>query len=168
MNVVQLVLQYRLIVYGYITNEAFYIEQLVQRVLWVLALELTKILKALAERYGIRCDASFEELLSYLNALSYGEDAVSLDEILNEELLLHEVVEICFLKNFGYKINRNTILDAYPDTYRAHLEAMNIELAEAKRMSKLDWMMRRCKDLEEYLNDPYPPYDLEPNVEKLN
>jgi len=31
-------------------------------------MELTKMLKALAERYGIRCDVSFEELLSYLNA----------------------------------------------------------------------------------------------------
>ncbi len=123
--------------------------------------------KALAERYGIRCDVSFEELLSYLNAPSYEEDTISLDEILNEELLLHEVAEMRFLKNLGYKINRNTILDAYPDTYRAHLEAMNIELAEAKRMGKLDWIMRRCKDLEEYLSDPYLPRDLEPVVHIL-
>ena len=134
----------------------------------VLTMELNRILKALAERYGILCDVSFEELLCYLNALSYEEDTVSLVEILNEELLLlHEVIEICLLKNLGYKINRSIILDAYPDTYRAHLEAMNIELAEAKRMGRIDWILRRCKDLEEYLSDPYLSHDLEPIVHAL-
>jgi|GEM_PF-5883556 len=36
-----------------------------------------------------------------------------------------------------YKINSETIIKAYPDTYKAHLEALSIELAHAG--SREDW-----------------------------
>jgi len=130
--------------------------------------KLAEILKRLAEKHGIQCNVSLEELLAYLSGPSYEDDRTSLNKILEEELLLlHEVVEICFLKNMSYKINEATIQYAYPDTYRAHLEAMSIELDEAKRIGRISWVEKRCRDLEEYLDDPHLPRNLEPLVHML-
>ena len=128
---------------------------------------LTSVLGVLL-RYGVQCNVSFEELLAYLEGPSYEDDTTQLNDILSDELLLlHEVAEICFLKRMGYIISKNTIMEAYPDTYRAHLEALDLELAEAKRLGKYDWIMRRCRDLASYLNDPYLPSSLEAFVCKL-
>jgi hypothetical protein len=58
-------------------------------------------------KYGIQCNVSFEELLTYLEAPSYEDDTIKLNEILSDELLfLHEVAEICFLKKMGYTITK--------------------------------------------------------------
>ncbi len=133
----------------------------------VLGSRLVSILSLLSE-YGVQCNASSEELLTYLQSPTYEGDAVKLEEISNNELLLlHELVEICFLKRMGHAISRDIIIDAYPDTYYAHLAAMDMELAEAERQGKQDWIIRRCKDLESYLNDPYLPTSLETLVYQL-
>ena len=119
-------------------------------------------------RYGVQCNVSFEELLAYLEGPSYEDDTIQLNDILSDELLLlHEVAEICFLKRMGYIISQNTIMEAYPDTYRVHLEALNIELAEAEKLGRYNWITRRCKDLTSYLNDPNLPSNLEVLVYKL-
>ncbi len=118
--------------------------------------------------YGVQCSISPEELLVYLRAPSYEDDTVKLDEIINNKLLLlHEIAEICFLKEMGYKITRNIVIEAYPDTYYAHLEALRIELAEAGKLGRHDWIARQCIDLVSYLDDPYLPSSLESTVYKL-
>ncbi len=133
----------------------------------VLESRLVSILSLLL-KYGVQCNVSSGELLTYLQSPTYESNAVKLEEILNNELLLlHEVAEICFLKRMGHTISRDIIINAYPDTYYAHLTAMDIELAEAERQGKQDWITRRCKDLEGYLNDPYLPTSLEALVYKL-
>ena len=130
-------------------------------------LELSKILGILLE-HGILCRISQKELLEYLEAPTYEKDLIQLSEILNEELLLlHEVAEACMLKNMGYRISKNIIEKAYPDTYKAHLEALNIELAEAERQSRLEWINKRCKDLSSYMSDPYLPSNLKDLTHKL-
>jgi hypothetical protein len=67
----------------------------------------------------------------------------------------------------GYIISENTVMEAYSDTYYAHLEALNIELAEAEKQDKCDWITRRCKDLRSYLTDPNLPSNMEAHVHKL-
>lgn len=37
------------------------------------------------------------------------------------------------MKKMSHKISSNTIMGTYPDTYLAHLKAIEIELSEAKR-----------------------------------
>ena len=70
----------------------------------------------------------------YLEGPSYEDDTVHLSNILDNELFfLHEVAEICFLKEIGYKITRSTIMEAYPDTYHVHLKALKVELNEARK-----------------------------------
>jgi len=82
-------------------------------------------------------------------------------------LMLHEVAEICALKFMGYSIDENTIVKAYPDTYRAHLEAMRIELREASEEGLNEWVRARCRDLQTYLEDPYLLKSLEGAVRNL-
>ncbi|MET1159619.1 MAG: hypothetical protein ABWW65_01535 [Thermoprotei archaeon] len=126
------------------------------------------IVLRLLSRYEILCNVSLEELLTYLVNPTYEDDVIELDNILyNELLLLHEAAEICFLKRRGYTISRNTIMEVYPDTYYAHLEALNIELAEADKRGEHNWIEKRCRDLKSYLNDPYLPSSLEALVYRL-
>ena len=118
--------------------------------------------------YGLECSVSYGELLTYLNAPSYEDDRVTVDEVLaNELLLLHEVAEICILKKWGYRITRSIIMEAYPDTYSAHLKALEIELEEARKRGMDTWVKRRCNDLTSYLEDPYLPPDLKSPVRNL-
>ena len=129
--------------------------------------ELGRILELLSG-YGIQCSVSSEELLTYFSSPTYENDTVDLDEVLsNELLLLHEVAEICFLKGMGYTITRNIVVEAYPNTYYAHLKALDIELVEAEKRDIREWISRRCKDLESYLTDPQLPQDLESLIHKL-
>jgi len=55
-------------------------------------------------------------------------------------LMLHEVAEICTLKSMGYRVDENTIVRAYPDTYREHLEALRVELREAFEEGLNEWV----------------------------
>jgi hypothetical protein len=128
---------------------------------------LTGVLRILL-KYGIRCKVSLEELLTYLEAPSYEDDTIKLKEILGDELLLlHEVAEICFLKKMGYTITSNIIVEAYPQTYKAHLKALEIELETAKKLERYDWITRRCEDLKSYLEDPNLPSRLNALVFEL-
>ncbi len=129
---------------------------------------LRKIIELLNNKYNLNCDLSIDELMDYLNADTYEDEKISIGEILNNELLLlHEVAEICFLKSMGYGIDEHVVINAYPDTYKAHLEALEIELSEAfsKRLTK--HIANRCRDLLSYLDDPYLPEGLENRVEYL-
>ena len=58
-------------------------------------------------------------------------------------------------------------MEAYPDTYQAHPAALDIELAEAERLGRLDWVARRCRDLASYLDDPFLPLGMEDTVNSL-
>ena len=133
----------------------------------LLELSLHSALRTLLA-YGIECSVSLEELVAYFTGPTYVGDTIGLSDVLsNELLLLHEVAEICILKKMSYSITQDTILKAYPNTYYAHLVAMNIELSEAERRGKRDWVEKRCRDLESYLEDPYLPSNLEAFVHEL-
>ncbi len=83
-----------------------------------------------------------------MNAESYEEDTISIDEILGNELLLfHELVEICILKSMDYRITLFIFKEAYPDSYKAYIEAMRGELENVKTIGEVEWINRRCIDL---------------------
>ncbi len=130
--------------------------------------KLAKALNILREAYGIRCSLTPEELLTYITAPTYEEDKITPEEILpNDLLLLHEVAEACELKGIGHEISEDISMRAYPDTCRAHLAVMRVEMEEARRNGLLDHVRRRCLDLSTYLEDPYLPEDLWAGVEEL-
>ncbi len=58
-------------------------------------------------------------------------------------------------------------MKAYPDTYRAHLTVMRVEMEEARRKGLADHVRQRCADLHAYLEDPYLPRDLRGEVEAM-
>ncbi len=59
-----------------------------------------------------------------------------------------------YFRKMVYKLNSEMIIKAYPDTYKAHLEALNVELAYARKQGRTDWINRRFIDLKSYLEDP--------------
>ncbi len=130
--------------------------------------KLEKLLREISRKYSIPCRVDADELLVYLNAESYEEDTTSIDEILGNELLLfHELVEICILKSMGYRITPFIFKEAYPDSYKAHIEAMREELEKAKINGEVEWINRRCIDLKSYLDDPLLPRDMTPVITSI-
>jgi len=126
-----------------------------------------EILRKLS-KYRITCYVSAYELSAYLQGPTYTGDKISAEIILgNDLLLLHEVAEICVLKSMGYSIDEETIVRAYPVTYRAHLEAMRVELRVASEEGLSGWVEARCRDLQSYLEDPSLFRGLEKLVESL-
>ncbi len=117
---------------------------------------------------GLDCSVSLKEFMAYISVPTYEDEKTSIDDILgNEFLILHEVAEICFLKNMGYKIDEKVIMNAYPRTYEAHLKAMEIELKEAQKKGSIEWVEKRCRDLESYWEDPMLPLHLRPLLARL-
>lgn len=130
--------------------------------------ELLKNICIELNNLGYQCNVSSKELIIYLSQRTYTKELIELDQILsNKYLLLHELVEITLLKNRGYNIVDNILVKAYPDTYEAHLEAIDIELQVAWRNHDIDWIKKRLRDLESYLRDPLLPKELEPKVKEL-
>ncbi len=117
---------------------------------------------------GFECKVSPKELLTYLEAPTYESEATPLEEVLeNRYLLIHELVEVTLLKQRGYVIDRNVVRHAYPYTYEAHLEAMDVELSLALREGDMAWVERRVRDLRSYLEDPLLPSGLAGRVKLL-
>ena len=107
---------------------------------------------------GYPCSVNVEEFIVYLKSPTYTEDSYRVEDIIgNKYLLYHELLEISFLKKMGYSIDYNIIRRAYPDTYKAHLEAIDIELEIALRNRDYTWISHRLRDLESYLDDPFLP-----------
>jgi len=57
--------------------------------------------------------------------------------------------------------------EAYPDSYKAHIEAMREELEKAKINGEVEWINRRCIDLKSYLDDPLLPKDMAPVIKSI-
>lgn len=118
--------------------------------------------------YGLECSLTCGELLAYLSGPTYTGDRVTAEQVMNSDLLfLHEVAEACILKGMGYVVDESAVTRAYPDTYRAHLKAMEVELLEAEKRGRLDHVAERCRDLESYVEDPLLPEDLRPALAEL-
>jgi len=122
----------------------------------------------LLKGYGIECDLTCGELLAYLSGPTYTGDTVAAEQIASDDLLfLHEVAEACILKSMGYEVDEGTAVRSYPDAYRAHLRAIEVELREAERRERTDHVRERCRDLESYIEDPLLPEDTRPAVAEL-
>lgn len=107
-------------------------------------------------------------MLTYITAPTYEEDKITPEEMpSNDLLLLHKVAEACELKDTGHEISEGIFMRAYPDTYRAHLAVMRVEMEEARRNGLVNHVGRRCVDLSTYLEDPHLPRDLRAEVEEL-
>ncbi|WFO74780.1 hypothetical protein J4526_06815 [Desulfurococcaceae archaeon MEX13E-LK6-19] len=103
----------------------------------------------------IECRVSTRELMKHLATLPYDEDNISLDDVLtNKYYVLHVLVELCLLKSMGYKIGERTFKEVeLEDLWRAHLKALDIELKHAVKDGNKEWVLRRLKELEEFLED---------------
>ncbi|RLG84660.1 MAG: hypothetical protein DRO40_00505 [Thermoprotei archaeon] len=130
-------------------------------------IKIRKLCKELNEQ-GINCNADPNEFITYLTAASYEADSFTIKDILdNKYLLIHELIEITILKNKGYSINKEIFKKAFPDSYEAHLDAIDLELHVAFKNEDFDWVRRRINDLRTYLNDPLLPIHLIDKVKNI-
>jgi hypothetical protein len=95
----------------------------------------------------------------------------TLDDVLgNEFLMVHEVAEISELKKMGRTINRKAIVDS-PKTviYRAHFDAMELELDYALSKKKHLWIETRLRQHRKSVleDDPNLPEELRPRGEAI-
>ncbi len=118
--------------------------------------------------YGVECNVSIEEFIDYMSSPTYVQDSFSIRDIIdNDYLLMHELIEITILKKLGYRITPNILREAYPDTYLAHLKALEKELEIAYMNGDLEWVRKRLTDLYSYLYDPMLPNTLIDKVKSL-
>ncbi|MGB9631473.1 MAG: hypothetical protein ACP5LQ_03800 [Candidatus Methanodesulfokora sp.] len=136
-------------------------------------LEIVKLrlefIKRILENLGYIAEVSPEEFYKYLTGETYTNDKITLKEILdNDYLMIHEVVEINELKKRGLRINRNTLISSPRALiYKAHLKALEMELSYASDKGDKNWVVRRLKDLESYLNEPHLSEELRAKIRGL-
>jgi len=129
---------------------------------------LTKARSIVERCLQVKCQIDCETIKIYLLAPTYEGDLVKPEAIMQDFFLfLHEVAEICILTSWGYKITPDIIVKAYPNTYKAHLLALRVELDEAVKAGKVGHLERRCKDLKSYLRDLWLPKSLVNDVNSL-
>ncbi len=134
--------------------------------------KIKQTIKLLQDQMGYECNSvSPDELFRYLLGDTPTGDTVSPGDILrNDYYFIHEIVEICELKKQGIQIEKDTIVKHYPEVYKAHIKALDIELSYAHRNNDLGWIISRLNTITSQLN-----YDIsilenytEPdNIEKL-
>jgi len=130
-------------------------------------IKIKKLCKELSEQ-GIYCNAEPDEFITYLTATSYETDSFTTRDILdNKYLLIHELIEITILKSKGYSIDKEVFKKAFPDSYEAHLDAIDLELYIASKNGDIDWIKRRINDLRTYLDDPLLPIHLVDKVKNI-
>ena len=130
-------------------------------------IKIKKLCKELSEQ-GIYCNAEPDEFITYLTATSYETDSFTTRDILdNKYLLIHELIEITILKSKGYSIDKEVFKKAFPDSYEAHLDAIDLELYIASKNGDFDWIKRRINDLRTYLDDPLLPIHLVDKVKNI-
>ncbi|RLE60406.1 MAG: hypothetical protein DRJ35_03420 [Thermoprotei archaeon] len=123
----------------------------------------------LASKLGFKCNVTLEELHTYLSAPTYEEDRITLEEISsNRYLCLHEVLECSILKSYGLKITEKIFSEKNISLiYKAHLEAMKLEIFVAFNEGDKKWVKKRFEDLRSYLTDPNLPKELVTHVLEL-
>jgi len=130
-------------------------------------IKIKKLCKELSKQ-GINCNAEPDEFITYLTATSYETDSFTTRDILdNKYLLIHELIEITILKSKGYSIDKEVFKEAFPDSYEAHLDAIDLELYIASKNEDFDWIKRRINDLRTYLDDPLLPIHLVDKVKNI-
>ena len=130
-------------------------------------IKIKKLCKELSEQ-GIYCNAEPDEFITYLTATSYETDSFTTRDILdNKYLLIHELIEITILKSKGYSIDKEVFKKAFPDSYEAHLDAIDLELYIASKNGDFDWIKKRINDLRTYLDDPLLPIHLVDKVKNI-
>ena len=123
----------------------------------------------LLEKHGYKLPVkvSAEDLIKYFEAETPYPD-ISLAEVLKEPLLVvHELVELSEIKKRGFKIDKDIIVRYHEEIYEIHLKAAEIELEIALKENRLDYVAKRIKAVESWLNDPLLPPWLKEDCKRL-
>jgi len=124
-----------------------------------------ELIESLSKRTGRKFKVSPKELWMYLHAETYEEDIFTPNGILsNDYLLFHELVEIECLKGMGLEITPRVIIENPETVYECHLKALEEELKFALKKGDAEWVKKRLRDTESYLEDENLPEKLKDKV----
>jgi hypothetical protein len=103
------------------------------------------------------------ELYDYLTGENFKESRITFrDQVGNEYLLLHTIIEISELKDAGIEINTKTRAETPKEVlYEAHLKAMDYELGYSLILEDFYWLKHRLAYLgRDIKNDEHFPESL--------
>ncbi|WP_461862845.1 hypothetical protein [Thermococcus sp.] len=130
--------------------------------------EIEVLIKELSKKTGRSFSVSSRELWEYLHAESYEDDLFTLNDVLSSDyLLLHELVEIECLKEKGLEITSRVTVENPEVVYRCHLDALRAELLMALQENDTEWVWKRLRDAESYLEDKNLPSELREEVVEI-
>jgi len=113
---------------------------------------------------------SSQEFYDWMTGEIFSEDKTTLRDVLgNENLMLHELVEISELKKMGRKIDKRVIVDSPKEViYKAHFFAQEFEMNYALKKEDYFWVKLRLGHHKKVLDDdPNLPEDLRPVAQAI-
>ena len=130
------------------TNDTFLDEEKIQE-------KIDSIIGILLDNKYLMGNISAKELIAYFEGDAPSGDVTTLQDILNSKwLLIHELVEINELKKKGLEISSKLLFTHAESVFETHLIATEWELKLANEKKDADWIKRRLKDIETWLEDP--------------
>lgn len=94
------------------------------------------------------------ELLDYFKGDTPSGDTITLEMVLDSKwLLIHEIVELSELKKEGFEINSDILFTNPKEVFEAHLIATEWEIHFANKENDHQWIKRRRKDIQNWLDD---------------
>jgi hypothetical protein len=133
--------------------------------------KISKAKEAL-EQFGHHLiDISAKEFYDYMTGEIFSDDPTTLQDVLNNEyIMIHELVEMSELKKIGRRIDKKVIMET-PKVliYRAHLNAIEIELEYALCKRDTYWAKFRLRQHKESVldDDPNLPEEMRPRAEEI-
>ena len=116
------------------------------------------------------CECSIYEFFNYLTGDTFTGDTATIFDILEKiYYIIHEVVEICFLKKSEINIDKKTVVTSPRELiYRAHFKAIDVEFDVALKRGDYQWVCERLKIHSRHLSeDEFMPTNLNKEGKEL-
>jgi hypothetical protein len=81
--------------------------------------------------------------------------------------MIHELVEVCELRRVCIPIGWETAVRFPSEVYEAHLKAVEVKLTIAEGRGGQDWIDKKLRDAESWLQGPQLPHHLRRLCERL-
>jgi hypothetical protein len=126
-----------------------------------IVLKLSEATKTLKEMGYKSQQISPREFYDYMTGETPTGDTITIVDVLdNEFLMVHEVVEISELKKKRIPIDKQTVMNTYPNTLEIHYTATEYELDYAIDKKDYDWLKVRIMHAKSWLEEDNMPRHL--------
>ncbi|MHA1221798.1 MAG: hypothetical protein ACTSSG_06555 [Candidatus Heimdallarchaeaceae archaeon] len=129
---------------------------------------IERVKKLLLKLYGLNLEVLPKDLLKYFSFESPTGDTISLQNVLDNDLLLiHELVEIHELKRRNLPLSIELFSEYADELFEAHIYATKIELLIAGKLRNFEWIKKRMKMITTWLEEDRMPEHLEQECRRI-